>query len=267
MKMLQEVQESLEKREEKKEEEAVKVSGLESGAKASLTVEDRALEAVGPCPPITTIKTVGTKKEESLADILRKRKKLKEAPESGTKKPSKKPGKKEDSKVEAEGIKQMQKMMKSWTQGKKEDIPEKTSIKDKIKKFNNLNAGKEASYGSLKASRQVGGRKRKVEDDKVNSTGLKRANIMTGTGTELQQESGIDFKLKNVKINDIFKLASSTKDGGGIVRAGAASVHGGNNSGAPGACARTQIDRDTGLGDNSESLRKHRDREPASVGK
>ena len=47
----------------------------------------------------------------------------------------------------------MQKMMKSWTQGKKEDIPEKTSIKDKIKKFNNLNAGKEASYGSLKASR------------------------------------------------------------------------------------------------------------------
>ena len=116
-------------------------------------------------PPITTIKTVGAKKEESLADIMRKRKKLKEVPESGTKKPSKKPGKKEDSKVEAEGIKQMQKMMKSWTQGKKEDIPEKTSIKDKIKKFNNLNAGKEASYGSLKASEQVGGRKRKVVDD------------------------------------------------------------------------------------------------------
>ena len=199
--------------------------------------------------------------------MFKKRKKLKEAPESGTKKPSKKPGKKEENKVGAEGIKQMQNMMKSWTQGKKEDIPEKTSIKDKIKKFNNMNAGKEASSGSLKAPRQVGGRKRKVEDDKVDSTGLKRANIMTGTGTELRHEPGINFKLKNVKINDIFKLASSTKDGGGIVRAGAAGVHGGNNSGAPGACARTQIDRDTGSGDISENLRKHRDREPASVGK
>jgi len=51
MKMLKEVKESMEKKEEKKEEETVKVSGIESGAKASLTVDDRALEAVGPCPP------------------------------------------------------------------------------------------------------------------------------------------------------------------------------------------------------------------------
>ena len=134
---------------------------------------------------------------QKLPSQLRIEGRLKEVPESGTKKLSKKPGKKEDNKVEAEGIKQMQKMMKSWTQGKKEDIPEKTSIKDKIKKFNNLNAGKEAPHGSLKASGRVGGRKRKIEDDKVDPTGLKRANIMTGTGTDLRQESGINFKLKN----------------------------------------------------------------------
>ena len=150
MKMLKEFEESLGSKEEKKEEDAVKVSGIDSGEKASLTVEDRAPEAVGPCPPITTIETAGEKKEESLVDRIRK---LKEVPESGSKKSSKKTGRKQDTKVEAEGIQKMQKMMKSWSQGKKEEVPKKTSIKDKIIKLNNLNAGQEASYESWKASR------------------------------------------------------------------------------------------------------------------
>ena len=199
---------------------------------------------------------------------MRKMKKMKEVPESVSKKPNKKTGRKQDSKEESEGTKKMQKMMKNWSQSKKDEAPEKTSIKDKIKNLNNLNAGQENSYESWKASRQAGGRKRKVEDDdKVNSVGLKRANIMTGTGPELRQETGINLKLKNVKINQFFKLASSTRGGGEIVRAGAAGIHDVNNCGAQSASVRPQIIRETRLGEKLEIVRKPRDREPDSVGK
>ena len=67
--------------------------------------------------------------------------------------------------------------------------------------------------------------------------------------------------MKTSKPNELNSLASSTRDGGGHVRAGAAGDRGGENSGKHGARARISTCQETRLGEKLIKLRKSPRRE------
>ena len=152
--------------------------------------------------------------------------------------------------VDTEEVKGMQELMKTWSN----KAPIKLTIKEKISKLNQMNTGGEESFESWKAARLAGGRKRKADEGtNVGFEGSKRANVMANTETELETNLGkenINLKSKITNINDFTPLASSTRDGGEHVRAGAAGIHGEVRYCVQGARAKISTCLETRLGEN-----------------